>query len=169
MVLVRKAHECFHCKQWIPAGVEHDCWTTTEEALTKDLSEDLRDAWERLRETATEFGEQRIYASHHSIMFARKTCYFFVRPKRSALEVIVFLDRKVRSPQIRKAAQGSRSRVYHVIHVIHRDQVEPPLTDWLREAYELQEAPRAAPARKAARKAAPKRRAKAPARRRASS
>jgi len=140
-MIVRKAHECFHCKQWIAAGVEHDCWTTTEEALTKDLSEDLRDAWERIRETAVEFGEQRIYASHHSIMFARKSCYFFVRPKRSALEVIVFLNRTVRSPQIRKAARGSRSRVYHVIHVIHRDQVEPPFTDWLREAYDLQSAP----------------------------
>jgi hypothetical protein len=169
MVLVRKAHECFHCKQWIPAGVEHDCWTTTEEALTKDLSEDLRDAWERLREAAVEFGDQRIYASHHSIMFARKTCYFFVRPKRKVLEVVLFLDRKVRSPQIRKAAQGSRSRVYHVIHVIHRDQVEPPLTDWLHEAYRLQDAPRGAPVRRPARKAAPKRRVKAPAPRRGSS
>lgn len=139
---VKKAHECFHCKQWIPAGVDHDCWTTTEEALTKDLSEDLRDAWERIRETAVEFGEQRIYASHHSIMFSRKTCYFFVRPKRSALEVIVFLDRTVRSPLIRKAERGSPSRVYHVIHVVHRDQVEPPFTDWLREAYALQDLPK---------------------------
>lgn len=140
-MLVHKDQECFHCKQWITAGTDHDCWTTTEEALTKDLPEDLRDAWERIRETAAEFGDQRIYASHHSIMFARKTCYFFVRPKRSALEVIVFLNRTVRSPQIRKAARGSRTRVYHVIHVIHRDQVEPPLTDWLREAYDLQAAP----------------------------
>ena len=160
-MLVRKAHECFHCKQWIAAGVEHDCWTTTEEALTKDLSEDLRDAWERIRETAVEFGEQRIYASHHSIMFARKSCYFFVRPKRSALEVIVFLNRTVRSPQIRKAARGSRSRVYHVIHVIHRDQVEPPFTDWLREAYDLQSAPAKPVARRkraktASRKARPR-------------
>jgi len=146
-MLVRKAHECFHCKQWIPAGAEHDCWTTTEEALTKDLSEDLLEAWERIRQTAVEFGEQRIYASHHSIMFARKSCYFFVRPKRSALEVIFFLDRTVRSPQIRKAARGSRSRVYHVIHVIHRDQVEPPFTDWLREAYDLQNAPKTSVAR----------------------
>jgi len=159
-MIVRKAHECFHCKQWIAAGVEHDCWTTTEEALTKDLSEDLRDAWERIRETAVEFGEQRIYASHHSIMFARKACYFFVRPKRSALEVIVFLNRTVRSPQIRKAARGSRSRVYHVIHVIHRDQVEPPFTDWLREAYDLQSAPakpvvRRKPAKAASRRARP--------------
>ena len=153
-------HECYHCKQWVEQGVAHNCWTTTEAALTAHLSEDLRDAWERLRETAGEFGEQRIYASHHSIMFARKSCYFFVRPKRSALEVIVFLNRTVRSPQIRKAARGSRSRVYHVIHVIHRDQVEPPFTDWLREAYDLQSAPaktmaRRKPAKPASRKARP--------------
>ena len=42
--------ECYHCKQWIEEGEEHDCWTTTEAALTKDLPEDLQDAWQRLRE-----------------------------------------------------------------------------------------------------------------------
>ena len=56
--------------------------------LTEDLSEDLHEAWERLRETAVEFGEQRIYASHNSIMFSRTSCYFFVRPKKSYLEVV---------------------------------------------------------------------------------
>ena len=40
-------HECFHCKQWVEEGEEHDCWTTTEATLTADLSEDLREAWER--------------------------------------------------------------------------------------------------------------------------
>ena len=45
-----RGHECYHCKQWIAEGEPHDCWTTTEAALTADLSEDLRDAWERLRE-----------------------------------------------------------------------------------------------------------------------
>ena len=93
-----KAHECFHCKQWVAEGQAHDCWTTTEAALTKDLSENLQDAYERLRETAVELGEQRIYASHSSIMFARKSCYFFVRPKRNFLEVVIFLGRAVKSP-----------------------------------------------------------------------
>src|SRR5256885_1993608 len=55
---------------------------TTEENLTRGLSEDLLDAWKRLRDTAAEFGDQRIYASHRSIMFSRKACYFFVRPQR---------------------------------------------------------------------------------------
>jgi len=41
----------------------------------------LRDAWDPLRETAASFGDQRIYASHKSIMFSRQSCYFFVRPK----------------------------------------------------------------------------------------
>ena len=67
-----KGHECYHCKQWVAKGEAHDCWTTTETALTKDLSEDLQDAYARLRDTAVELGEQRIYASHSSIMFARK-------------------------------------------------------------------------------------------------
>src|SRR5918995_3259941 len=92
-------HECYHCKQWVGKDAEHDCWTTTESALTQDLSEDLREAWERLRETAADFGEQRIYASHKSIMFARKSCYFFVRPKRSFLEVCFFLHRGVKHPR----------------------------------------------------------------------
>ena len=74
--------QCHHCQQWVAPGDAHDCCTTTEAALTKGLSEDLREAWERLRETAADFGEQRIYASGHAIMFSRKTCYFFVRPKK---------------------------------------------------------------------------------------
>ena len=133
----KAGHECYHCKQWIEAGEAHDCWTTTETALTKGLSEDLREAWERLRETASELGEQRVYASHNSIMFARKSCYFFVRPKKTFLEVCVFLGRTVKSPRVRRADNASRTKVVHFIRVVHRDEVEPPLTDWLREAYEL--------------------------------
>jgi Domain of unknown function (DUF5655) len=129
--------QCFHCKQWIQEGEAHDCWTTTEAALTQDLSEDLHDAWERLRKTAVSFGEQRIYASHKSIMFSRKSCYFFVRPKRNFLELCVFLGRTVKAPQVRRVDRASKSKLVHVIHVKHRDEVEAPITDWLQEAYEL--------------------------------
>ena len=128
--------ECYHCKEWIEEGEPHDCWTTTEAALTEDLSEDLRDAWERLRETAVEFGDQRIYASHSSIMFSRKACYFFVRPKKSFLEVWVFLGRVLKAPQVRRVERPSKSKAAHLIQIRHRDEVEAPLTDWLREAYE---------------------------------
>ena len=96
--------------------------------------------WERLRETAADFGEQRIYASHKSIMFSRSSCYFFVRPKRKFLEVCVFLGRKVNASQVRRVDQASKSKIVHVIHIKHRDEVEAPITDWLREAYELGEA-----------------------------
>jgi hypothetical protein len=129
--------ECFHCKQWVEQGETHDCWTTTEAALTEDLPEDLRDAWDRLRETAAAFGEQRIYASHSSIMFSRKACYFFVRPKKNFLEVCIFLGRTVKAPQVRKVVRGSRTKVVHIIHLRHRDEVEPPVTGWLEEAYEV--------------------------------
>ena len=151
--------ECYHCKQWIEEGQAHDCWTTTEAALTRDLSEDLRDAWERLRETAASFGDQRIYASHNSIMFARKACYFFVRPKRKQLEVIFFLGRTLKARQVRKTVPASRVKVAHIVHVTHRDEVEAPLTDWLAEAYETSEtlSKRRPPARAAKKKRKKKR------------
>jgi hypothetical protein len=154
-------HQCYHCKQWVEKGEAHDCWTTTEAALTADLSEDLRDAWERLRETAADFGEQRIYASHHSIMFARKACYFFVRPKKSYLEVCVFLGRAVKAPQIRRVEESSKKKKAHFLRITHRDEVEPPITDWLREAYDY-----ADPARSPEPRVPATRRSPAPRRRR---
>ena len=154
-----KGHVCHHCKQWVDEGEAHDCWTTTESALTKDLSEDLQDAYERLRETVVEFGEQRIYASHHSIMFARKSCYFFVRPRRAHLEVVFFLGRVVQASRIKKVVEASKLKRAHIIQIKHRDEVEAPITDWLKEAYDYEpikkaKATRTQPKRKAVKKKA---------------
>ena len=137
-------HECYHCKRWIETGEAHDCWTTTETALTQDLADDLRDAYERLRETAAALGDQRIYASHSSIMFARKTCYFFVRPKRSFLEVCIFLGRALKGPQVRRVDRASSTKVANILQIRHRDEVEAPVTAWLEEAYRLPEVQAAA-------------------------
>src|SRR5438046_2631014 len=137
--------ECYHCKQWVEEGQEHDLWTTTEAALTQGLSQDLMEAWERLRETAAEFGDQRIYASHKSIMFSRKTCYFFVRPQKSFLEIWFFLGRRLNDSRVRSVVESSKVKVAHQFRVKHRDEVEAPLTGWLKEAYDVSETLRASP------------------------
>jgi hypothetical protein len=129
--------ECYHCKEWVTAGEPHDCWTTTEAALTRDLPEDLHEAWERLREVGASLGDQRIYASHNSIMFARRSCYFFVRPKKSFLEVCIFADRALAGPQVRRSTRTSKTKVANILQIRHPDEVEAPLTDWLQDAYEL--------------------------------
>jgi hypothetical protein len=97
--------------------------------------------------SAAALGEQRIYASHNSIMFARRTCYAFVRPKRSFLELCVFLGRTVRAPQVKRSMASSKTKVAHILQIRHRDEVEAPITDWLDEAYHLQDAPKARIAR----------------------
>lgn len=147
-IALMKAHECYHCKQWVEKDEPHDCWTTTEKALTQELSEDLQEAYQRIREAAVELGEQRIYASHSSIMFSRKACHFFVRPKRTHLELVIFLGRAVKAPQIKKVLESSRTKRAHLVHITHRDQVEPPITDWMREAYVFQDNPPKTPRRK---------------------
>jgi hypothetical protein len=72
-------------------------------------------------------------------MFSRKSCYFFVRPKTNFLEVCVFLGRTLKAPQVRRVDRASKHKIFHIIQIRHRDEVEAPITDWLREAYELSE------------------------------
>jgi hypothetical protein len=112
------------------------------------LSEELRDAYDRLRETAAAFGDQRIYASGTAIMFSRRSCYFFVRPRRSSLQLSIFLGRTLRAPGIRRVERRSAAKLAHIVDITHRDQVEAPITDWLREAYELEDELRRASARR---------------------
>jgi hypothetical protein len=145
---------CYHCKQWIEEGQAHDCWTTTEAALTRDLAEDLREAYQRIRETAAAFGDQRIYASLNSIMFSRKACYLFVRPKKTYLEVCVFLGRPLNSPQVRRAEPASKTKFANLLRIQHRDEVEAPITDWMQEAYERSDELSAAGRRTAGKKTA---------------
>ena len=60
-----------------------------------------------------------------------------MRPKRTFLELCVFLGRAIEAPQVRRVDRVSKSKLRHTIPLRHRDEVEPPITDWLAEAYEL--------------------------------
>ena len=65
-----------------------------------ELPEELAEAWERLREIASELGPQRIYASGKAVMLARRVCFCFMRVKKAALEVCNFLPEAVTHPWI---------------------------------------------------------------------
>ena len=107
----------------------------TERQLTCDLSEDLLDAWKKLRGFAASLGEQRIYASHRCIMFSRDVCYFFVRPKKTFLELCIFLPEAVESKLIARATPVSKTKVSNTFKLLHADQIEEPLTDLIYQAY----------------------------------
>jgi hypothetical protein len=107
----------------------------TEHDVTRDLSEDFMDAWLKLRELASSLGEQRIYASEKAIMFSRRICYMFVRPKKSYLEFVFFLPEPQNSSLIARVDERSPRKFSHTVRLVHADQVEEPLTDWIRLAF----------------------------------
>ena len=53
------------------------------------------------------------------------------------LEVCIFLGRTIKASQVRRVDRVSKSKLVHIIRITHRDEVEAPVTDWLREAYEV--------------------------------
>lgn len=135
----KESYECYHCKKWLTEKERktHDCWSTTEHALTRALAPELLDAWVKLREVAVDLGNQRIYTSQRSIMFSKKSCYFFVRPMKTRLELCFFAGRKIKHSDIRKIHPTTKTKFAHLYFVTHGDQIESPLTDWLKEAYDF--------------------------------
>ncbi len=122
-------------KNPLAAKLHYD-WNVTEAELIDELDDDLRDAWQKLRAFAAGLGVQHIYASAHSIMFSKKVCYFYVRPRKRFLEVWIFLPRKIEGL---RSMHGPTKKVKYcnLFKVIHADQFEEPLTDWIREAFDF--------------------------------
>jgi hypothetical protein len=69
-------------------------------------------------------------------MFSKKVCYFFVRPRKTFLEVWLFLPRKIEG--LRSMRGPTRKVKYcNLFKLVHADQVEEPLTDWICEAFDF--------------------------------
>ena len=112
-----------------------DHYNKSEAYLTDNLDEELKDAWLKIREFGQALGEQRIYASGKAIMFSKKVCYFFVRPKKSFLEVVVFLADKKKRPGFTAAKEVSKTKSGHTFKLVHSDQVEGELARALEDSY----------------------------------
>ena len=69
-------------------------------------------------------------------MFSRKVCYFFVRPKKTFLEVWIFLPRKI-AGLTSMHGPAKKVKYCNLFKLIHADQVEDPLTNWIREAFDF--------------------------------
>ena len=112
-------------------------WRTTEKALTQSLNEDLNEAWQKIRSYSLSLGDQRIYASGKSIMFSKKTCFFFVRPKKSYLEVVIFLAESKKLESFKSVVAVSKTKYAHTFKLLHADQVEGELTDAINKAFSV--------------------------------
>ncbi len=107
----------------------------SQASLLDGLHEDLIDAFHKLKEFALELGPQRSYASGKAIMFSRDVCYFFVRPKKSYLEVVVMLPQAEKIGSFHKVVAVSKSKWAHTFKLVHADQAEGELTEAVAAAY----------------------------------
>lgn len=111
-----------------------DHYNTSESYLVDSLGEDLREAWEKIRDFGGSLGEHRRYASGRAIMFSRKVCFFFVRPKKTYLETVIMLPRGEAADGF-KVVPSTKTKWAHTFKLVHADQVEGALTDAIAEAY----------------------------------
>ncbi len=109
-------------------------WKTTESALLKGAAPQLIEAYLKLRGLALELDIPRIYASGKAIMFSGQACYFFVRPKKTYFEVVVFLGHAKKRTSFQSVRAVSSKKWSHHFKLLDPDQVEGELTDALMES-----------------------------------
>ncbi|MEQ1877920.1 MAG: DUF5655 domain-containing protein [Bdellovibrionia bacterium] len=127
--------KCYYCLADIVKNPKHECIPLSERDLFTDLNEDFHEAFLTLRQRALSFGEQKIYNNARTVMFSRRVCYMFIRPKKNCVELTFFLKRAEKSPVIHRVVPTSRTKFAHLVKLVHSDQIEAPLTKWLQDAY----------------------------------
>ncbi len=130
--------KCKQCLGWIPVTDrdQHFCIKPTEAAVISNLEEEPKEAWFKLRAYADSLGPQRIYPSTKSVMFARSVCYMFVRPKKTKLEVCLFLPKKLKRSSFKDIRTYSKKKFAHFLFIHHEDQVEGELLQWINLAWD---------------------------------
>jgi hypothetical protein len=75
-------------------------------------------------------------------MFSRKSV-LLLRPaeEEASSRSASSCPRAIKAPQVRKAEATRKPSSGNLIQIRHRDEVEAPITDWLREAYDFAGAP----------------------------
>lgn len=109
----------------------------SEAEQMREMSDDLRDAWQKLRGFANSLGDYKFHTSAKAMMFTRRLCFMFARPKKSYLEVVFFLPEVLDHPHVRKGNRVSKTRAANNFRLVHADQVDAPFTDWVRAAFEF--------------------------------
>jgi hypothetical protein len=99
------------------------------------LEGDLLDTWEKLREFAADLGEQRIYASTKAVMFSRRICYCFVRPRSKDLQLFIMLPKRTKNERFKKIVKQNKNKWSHYTLIKHPDEISIPITGWLEEAF----------------------------------
>ncbi len=119
-----RAHECHHCRQWIEEGAAHDCWTTTEAALTDDLSDDLKEGVGAAARGSRRARRAAHLCVRHGDHVLAYDVLLLLAAERSFLQLVMFLGRTIRAPEVRRVERMSKTKLAHIVQIRHRDEVE---------------------------------------------
>ena len=134
-----KYFRCKSCRGFFPIQEKesHACLVPSPESVMSELTETQFEIWEQFKLLVQEFSDYYCYASKRSVMFSRRVCFCFLRPRSKDIEIFFFLGRELDSSIINKVEKRSETKFAHRVILKHSERLEEPLTSWLHEAYEF--------------------------------
>ena len=97
----------------------------------------VRQTFDRVLAVLHDIGPFQVEAKKTSIHLTRGVGFAGVHPRKSYLYLNIRLDRPLAGERIARSEQVSKHRFHNEVKLSTPADVNPELTEWLRDAYEL--------------------------------
>ena len=113
----------------------HSCGQFTVEQLLDGNPPEIVELYDRLAELILGCGEVVVAPTKTRVLFKVRTVFVTVAATKNWLDVVLVLDRRLKSRRIKKA-QEEYPGIVHFLRIERIEDLDDDLANWLHEAYE---------------------------------
>ena len=118
---------------------DHSCEVTPLESHFFNKDPNVKAVFEKIHHEVSAFGDFRVNAVKHAILFTATSHFLALKPKRKWLDIEFVLPYPAEGFPIHKTVQAGKSKWAHFVRLESEEEVDPVLIQWLREAYAVSE------------------------------
>jgi hypothetical protein len=110
--------------------------TSGEDVLLSKSSQDVIDAYNKIKKTLNEFGRITYEVKKTSVHCVKNVAFVGLHPKKAVLDINIVLNRSLNGAFNSKTEQVSQNRFHNEIRILNQSQINSDLIKVLKESFQ---------------------------------
>ena len=116
---------------------DHSCVVIDLELHYVNKDQNVKDAFEKIKDIAMSLGNVKINSVKNAILFQAKSQFLAVKPKKNILDTEFVLDEPVEGFPIHKTVQATKTKWAHFVRLESPEEVDEQLISWIKRAHRV--------------------------------
>ena len=116
---------------------DHSCVVIDLELHYVNKDQNVKDAFEKIKDIAMSLGNVKINSVKNAILFQAKSQFLAVKPKKNILDTEFVLDEPVEGFPIHKTVQTTKTKWAHFVRLESPEEVDEQLISWIKRAHRV--------------------------------